>query len=84
VADQPDCSESLHELYTFLDGELTVERRVAIQAHLDGCSPCGERYDFEAELRLVVQHRCQEQVPETLKQRVFDALQQLDPGADTV
>jgi len=78
VADEPGCSESLHELYLFLDGELTVERRLAIQTHLDGCSPCGEQYDFEAELRVVVQQRCREQVPESLKQRVFDALRALE------
>ena len=77
MADQPDCSESLHELYTFLDGELTIERRVAIQRHLDGCSPCGEVYDFEAELKVVVQQRCREQVPEHLKARVAEALRAL-------
>ena len=82
MADEPGCSESLHELYTFLDGELTVERRVAIQQHLDDCPPCGERYDFEAELRIVVQEKCREQVPEHLKQRVLDALRAVDPGGE--
>ena len=78
-----DCADSLKELYTFLDGELTDERRVAIQTHLDGCSPCGERYDFEAELRVVIQRRCKEQVPESLKQRVFEALRQADAEGST-
>lgn len=78
MTDEPGCSESLHELYTFLDGELTIERRVAIESHLDGCSPCGERYDFEAELRVVIQECCREQVPEALKQRVLDAIRDAD------
>ena len=58
-----DCQDALHELYGFLDGELTEDRRVAIQHHLDTCQPCAEPYDFEAELRAVVRRKCQEQVP---------------------
>ena len=30
-----DCERSLHELYDFLDGELTDERRTRIEPHLD-------------------------------------------------
>ena len=59
-----DCQDALHELYGFLDGELTEDRRVAIQHHLDTCQPCAEPYDFEAELRAVVRRKCQEQVPD--------------------
>jgi mycothiol system anti-sigma-R factor len=76
MGDQPkgDCAESLKELYTFLDGELTVERRVHIQAHLEGCQDCYEAFDFEAELRMVVSTRCREEVPDQLRARVADAL----------
>jgi len=31
---KPDCAESLKELYAFLDGELTGDRRTHIKAHL--------------------------------------------------
>ncbi|MBW8826097.1 MAG: mycothiol system anti-sigma-R factor [Acidobacteria bacterium] len=75
--DPADCTESVRELYTFLDGELTVERRVAIRAHLEGCSDCYGAYDFEAELRQVVSSSCKEEVPEQLRNRVAAALQQL-------
>jgi mycothiol system anti-sigma-R factor len=71
-----ECQEALDTLYHFLDGELTTERRVAIQHHLDGCSPCLEAFDFEAELKLVVSQRCREQVPEALRIRVSIALQE--------
>lgn len=84
-----DCDESLHELYRFLDGELTDERRAAIKQHLDACQPCAEPYDFEAELRQVIRQKCRDQVPETLVSKVRDALAGLDaeagrpgPGAD--
>ena len=72
-----DCAESLKELYTFLDGELTIERRAHIQHHLEGCQNCYEAFDFEAELRIVVSTRCREEVPDQLRQRVADALKAL-------
>lgn len=71
-----DCAESLQELYTFLDGELTIERRQHIRAHLEGCQNCYEAFDFEAELRMVVSTRCREEVPESLRDRVARAIEQ--------
>ena len=35
-----NCDEALHELYRFLDGELTDDGASAIQRHLDDCPPC--------------------------------------------
>ena len=70
-----DCEDSLHELYRYLDGDLTEERRAAIQRHLDHCQPCAEPYDFEAELREVIRKKCQEKVPESLVAKVMAALQ---------
>ena len=71
-----ECEDSLHELYAYLDGELTEDRREAIHRHLDGCQPCAEPYDFEAELRSVIRRKCQEQVPESLVAKVRTALEQ--------
>ena len=69
-----DCDESLHELYTFLDGELTEAKRATIQQHIDDCSPCLEAFDFEAELRIVIARRCHDEVPEGLRRRIADSL----------
>lgn len=69
-----ECREALHELYGYLDGELTPEKREAIERHLDQCLPCAEPYDFEAELREVIRRKCQEQVPESLVAKVRAAL----------
>jgi mycothiol system anti-sigma-R factor len=69
-----DCEDALHELYGFLDGELTDERRKRIHRHLDDCQPCAEPYDFEAELRQIVRRKCQEQVPDHLVAKVRAAL----------
>jgi mycothiol system anti-sigma-R factor len=69
-----DCRETLHRIYHFLDGELTLERRAEIEVHLNGCSPCLQMFDFEAELRKVIACRCQESVPESLKLRIAEAI----------
>jgi mycothiol system anti-sigma-R factor len=69
-----DCDKALRTLYYFLDGELTEERREAIQHHLDECSPCLEAFDFEAELKMAIARCCQDQVPDGLRQRVAEVL----------
>lgn len=69
-----ECQEALATLYHFLDGELTAERRREIEHHLSGCSPCLEAFDFEMELKLVIAKRCRDQVPESLRNRVAQAL----------
>ena len=67
---EPDCAQALNELYTYLDGELTTERRSLIASHLTDCNPCLEVFDFEAELRIVVQNRCRDEVPESLRIKI--------------
>jgi mycothiol system anti-sigma-R factor len=74
-----NCDDALHELYEFLDGQLDDARRRRIQRHLDDCPPCYEAFDFEVELRLVIAKKCHETVPEHLKQRIADALEQEMP-----
>ncbi|MBK5222410.1 MAG: mycothiol system anti-sigma-R factor [Acidimicrobiia bacterium] len=69
-----DCNDSLEQLYIFLDGELTDSKRASIHHHLEECSPCLERFDFEAELRTVIARRCHDEVPESLRRKVADLL----------
>lgn len=65
-----DCTDALHELYEYLDGELTEQRRTVIAQHLSACGECFEAFDFQAELKTVIAHKCRDEVPETLKARV--------------
>ena len=65
-----DCQRALSELYHYLDGQLTVERRTTIKAHIDLCSPCLRAYSFEEELRVVVSERCRDEVPGDLRDRI--------------
>ena len=67
------CESALQELYLYLDGELTPEKRTVIKEHLDDCNPCFEAFDFEAELRIVISKHCREEVPDSLRERVARA-----------
>ena len=69
-----NCTEAVHVLYHFLDGELTPERRLLIEYHLDACHPCLEAFEFEVELRELIRQRCREHVPDELILRVKDLL----------
>jgi mycothiol system anti-sigma-R factor len=72
---KPQCDEALHELYHLLSGELDDAKREQIRTHLDECSPCAEPYDFYAELRRIVQTRCQDTAPPELLSRIEAAIQ---------
>jgi mycothiol system anti-sigma-R factor len=68
------CEEFLRELYLYLDGELDDGARVQVEMHLRQCSPCLEKFDFEAELRKVISDRCSERVPDSLRLRIIALL----------
>lgn len=72
--DKRECSEAVEVLYHYLDGQLTEERRLLIKRHLDDCPPCLDAFDFEAELRIVIAHKCKERVPDDLRLRVAQAI----------
>jgi len=69
-----NCDDAVHQLYHYLDGELTEERRLLITEHLNFCGPCGGAAEFEAELRHVIASRCKDRVPESLIRRIAEAI----------
>jgi len=70
-----DCTSAIHQLYHYLDGELTDERRDQISVHLDYCGPCAGAAGFEAELRVVIANRCKDHVPESLRERIAELIE---------
>jgi mycothiol system anti-sigma-R factor len=72
------CRETLERAYLFLDGEvLTESERSDIQLHLEGCSPCYQRYGLDREITLVVARlqgraRC----PRELRLRIMGLLEE--------
>lgn len=75
-ASRVDCDQAVRELYHYLDGELTEERRHEIEVHLDRCGTCADAAGFEAELRSVIANRCRDHVPEALIARVAGAIEE--------
>jgi mycothiol system anti-sigma-R factor len=74
-----DCNETLRELYTYLDGELSPSEHRSIQHHLDGCMDCLQAFDFHAELRTVISERCRhDDVPDGLLDKIRSCF---GPGA---
>lgn len=78
-----NCTEAVHVLYHFLDGELTPERKLLIEYHLDACHPCLEAFEFEVELRQLIKQRCREQVPDDLRLRIKELLASEAAGPGT-
>jgi mycothiol system anti-sigma-R factor len=70
------CEQAIQELYVYIDGELTDEKRSTIKGHLDDCNPCFEAFDFEAELRIVISTKCRDEVPDSLRTRIAQQLSQ--------
>jgi len=69
-----DCDKAILQVYSYLDGELTMWKRVAITRHLDECPPCLHGFSFEVELRRVIVSKCSEDVPDALRNRIAQAL----------
>jgi mycothiol system anti-sigma-R factor len=71
ACDGPDCRETIKELDTFLDDELSDAARSAIRSHLDGCVDCLQAFDFHAELKQVISQKCQnDEMPPDLLSRI--------------
>lgn len=75
-----DCGSALRDLYGYLDGEITDERREDIRVHIEECAPCLDAFDFEVELRQLVARTCQCEAPEALRARVAQALHDCQDG----
>ncbi len=70
-----DCNETLRELETFLDGELSDDAVAHIRGHLVDCPECYEAFDFHAELKLVIASKCTDEMPPGLLSRIEQCLQ---------
>jgi mycothiol system anti-sigma-R factor len=67
-----DCSEVLHRVYEYLDGEMTVDDTVKIRHHLDECGPCLQEYDLDQALKALVKRSCAcEEAPTELRTQIM-------------
>jgi len=69
------CRECVEHLYEYLDRELTPAVEAEIRDHLAHCTPCVDKFDFEAAFKKFLQARTRSQgCPAELKQRILREL----------
>ena len=67
-----DCSEVLHRVYEFLDGEMTSDDTAKIKEHLEACGPCLKEYDLDQALKALVKRSCAcEEAPVELRTQIM-------------
>jgi mycothiol system anti-sigma-R factor len=64
------CRQVLRELQMFLDGEAADELQSIVARHLDACSPCYDRAEFQREVRVLIAAKCTDCAPPGLMERV--------------
>jgi mycothiol system anti-sigma-R factor len=75
---ETDCGEVLAEVFLYLDGEMTSQRRDTIRRHLDECSPCLRKFGIEQEVKALVARSCgNDHAPERLRERVLFKLREV-------
>jgi mycothiol system anti-sigma-R factor len=74
------CEKTRHQVYGYLDKEMTWYRRARIRWHLRRCPPCADGFDFELALKARVRKDCSEEPPEELLERLRTFLREQGPG----
>ncbi|GAA3016905.1 mycothiol system anti-sigma-R factor [Actinokineospora globicatena] len=65
------CADVLSEVWLFLDSECDLDRRQALQTHLDECVPCLEQYGLSEHLKVLLGRKCGgDQVSHEFRERV--------------
>lgn len=66
-----ECRDVVARLFQYLDRELEPAELAAVKAHLDGCGPCANLFQFERSvLRLVGDSLTEVQAPAPLRERL--------------
>ncbi|HET6966674.1 MAG TPA: mycothiol system anti-sigma-R factor [Ornithinibacter sp.] len=53
-----DCSEVLHRIYEYLDGEMSADDVRRVASHLSECQPCLAEHDLDVALKEAVRRSC--------------------------
>jgi mycothiol system anti-sigma-R factor len=75
---ETDCSEVLHAVYGFLDGEIDDDAKHRIREHLDECAPCLRQFGIEQEVKMLVARCCRDdRAPESLRLRIVTRIREV-------
>ena len=67
-----DCSEVLHRIFEYLDGEMSAADVRRVAAHLGECQPCLAEHDLDVALKQVVRRSCQgETAPMAIRTQIM-------------
>ncbi len=55
---EADCSEALHRVFEYLDGEMGDDDSAKIASHLAHCAECLQQYDLDTMVKAVVRRSC--------------------------
>ncbi|MCB2224411.1 MAG: zf-HC2 domain-containing protein [Actinobacteria bacterium] len=77
------CEKSAHRMYSYLDKEITLVRRVRIRFHLRRCPPCAHGFDFEEQLKQRIRRANREEPSAELMDRLWTFLQQHGAGDES-
>lgn len=70
-SDHLDCTAFLAEVYLYLDSECDESRRAQLQAHMEQCPGCLQKYGLERTVKDLVGRCCGgERAPESLRAKV--------------
>lgn len=68
------CDDAFHEVYSYLDDEISWFKAWRLRRHLKACEGCEQAYVFEQRLRLVVRTRLREDIPPEFLARLRRAI----------
>lgn len=71
------CSAVVHQIYSYVDGEVTAADLVSVREHLADCPPCLEQYEVQVALKALVRRCCQDRAPESLRVRIVAQITQV-------
>src|ERR1700712_1727071 len=70
-----ECVGVLRDVWLFLDDELDPDKRSAVEAHLDGCSPCLEEANLDQKLKALLHAKCGgDRAPQQLREKLVSHL----------
>ncbi len=72
------CADAVRQLWDYLDGELPLENRAAIEEHLSFCRRCCGEAEFAAELRSFLARESAEEIPADVRARLLATLDDLE------
>ncbi len=77
------CAVVLEQVYSYLDGEMSVTDCEQIRQHLDECGPCLREFGLEeAVKRLVAKHCGCDPAPSELRSKVLVRIRQVQAELD--